>query len=202
VLSKEPVVFVIDDDPTVRLFLRRLLEIRGRLTKDFDSAESFLDQYSPSQPGCLLVDVRMPGLGGIMLQKSLRHLGYTIPMIFMTGYGDVSTAVRVLKAGALDYIEKPFNNEELLDLIDVALDKEREIRLKKDEQEFVIAKYQNLTPREKQIMALVTGGAKNKSIARDLDISIKTVETHRAKVMRKMAAKSVANLTTMASRCS
>ena len=113
-----------------------------------------------------------------------------------------ATAVRVLKAGALDYIEKPFDNETLLDLIDIALNKDRETRLKKDEQEFVIAKYQTLTPREKQIMALVTGGAKNKSIARDLDISIKTVETHRAKVMRKMAAKSIANLTTMASLCS
>jgi len=198
---EEPTVYVIDDDQAVRQSVRWLMESVGRRVEVFDSAESFLANYLPNQPGCILTDVRMPGLGGVTLQEMLRDRDSTIPVIVMTAYGDVPTAVRAMKAGALDFIEKPYNDQLLLDLIERAIKKNRETRIERGEQEAARAKYQLLTPRERQVMALVVQGNSNKMVARTLGISNKTVEAHRAKVMEKMAVKSAAELATIATLC-
>ena len=196
--SASPTVFVIDDDPAVRQSVCWLVESVGRQAEPHESAEAFLEIYTPDQPGCVLTDVRMPGLGGLQLQETLKRRGYTIPVIIMTAYGDVSTAVRAMKAGAVDFLEKPFSDQALLDLIEDALreDEQRsQQRLKEDEARNRI---ESLTPRERQVMELVVLGRSNKEMAGELDISTKTVEAHRSKVMAKMVARSVAELTTLA----
>lgn len=195
--SASPTVFVIDDDPAVRQSVCWLVESAGRQAEPHESAEAFLEIYTPDQPGCALTDVRMPGLGGLQLQETLKRRGYTIPVIIMTAYGDVSTAVRAMKAGAVDFLEKPFSDQALLDLIEDALredERRSQQRLKEDEAR---KRIESLTPRERQIMELVVLGRSNKEMAADLDISTKTVEAHRSKVMAKMVARSVAELTTL-----
>ena len=198
---ERPTVFVIDDDPAVRQSVCWLVESGGRQVDAFDSALAFLDLYTPDQTGCVLTDVRMPGMGGLQLQEELSGRDYAIPVIVMTAYGDVTTAVRAMKAGAIDFLEKPYNDQTLLDLIEEAIQKDSDFRQEQAQGDSVRAKFDSLTSREQQVMRLVVQGRSNKSMATLLNISTKTIEAHRAKVMGKMGVSSIAELTKLAAFC-
>ncbi len=187
-------VFVVDDDPAVRDSLALLVRSIDLPVETYASGREFLDTYDPTRFGCVVLDVRMPGISGIELQERLIAQGSTLPIIFITGHGDVAMAVRAVKAGALDFIEKPFNDQDLLDKIHEALDSDFEARRHLEEQHLIEARIASLTARERQVMELVVDGAPNKRIARKLEISQRTVEIHRANVMRKMQADSLAQL--------
>ena len=199
--SESPTVFVIDDDPAVRQSVCWLVESGGRHVVAFESAQAFLDSYTPEQNGCVVTDVRMPGMSGLQLQEELFDRGCTIPVIIMTAYGDVATAVRAMKAGAIDFLEKPYNDQALLDLIEEAVHKDDDIRREQMHGEAVRAKFNRLTQREQQVMRLVVQGQSNKMMADQLEITTKTIEAHRSKVMEKMEASSVAELTQLAALC-
>lgn len=191
-------VFVIDDDEAMRSSLQWLIESDGLQVETFDSAQNFLDNYYPGQAGCLLLDVRMPGMSGLELQAQLEEREITAPVIIITGHGDVSMAVKAMKAGAYDFIEKPFDDDVLLKAIKRALTldaAQRESRATKAE---VVARMAQLTRREHEVMEMVTAGMSNKEIASRLDVSAKTIEAHRARVMEKMEARSLAELVRMA----
>ncbi len=190
----EPTVFVVDDDPAMRDSLRWLLESVGLAVQTFARAEEFLDIYDPASPGCLLLDVRMPGMSGLHLQDELAARHCTLPVIIITGYAEVATAVRALKTGAIDFIEKPFSDELLLERIRQAIDVDQRAREAQARRAAVAARFALLTPRERAVMELVIAGKANKVIAAELKLSPKTVEVHRANVMRKMEADSVAEL--------
>ncbi len=196
-MKSEPTVFVVDDDKAVRRFLSGLIASIGLKVETFSSAQELLDADEPSRPGCLLLDIRMPGMSGLELQKELSSRNIRIPIIILTGHGNVQVAVHAMKEGAMDFIEKPFNNELLLDRIQKAVAESVQadtIRVKRDE---IADRAQLLTPRERQVQDMVAAGETNKAIARHFDISEKTVEIHRAKVMEKMQAKSLADLVKM-----
>jgi two-component system, LuxR family, response regulator FixJ len=190
----QPTVYIVDDDQATRKSLRWLVETLGVPVKTFHCAVSFLDAYDPSQPGCLVLDVMMPGMSGLELQQELRQRGIDIPVIVLTGYGDVASAVRALKNGAVEFLEKPFNDEVLLEQIRRALTLDSRRRGERGEKEIVRERISRLTPREHEILGLVVDGLSSKEIAARLDVSFKTVEAHRAKIMRKMEAESVAQL--------
>lgn len=193
-MTPEPTVFVLDDDKAVRHFLRGLIASVNLRVEAFASAQEFLAAYRSSSPGCLLLDIRMPGMSGLELQQELNARGIDLPVIVLTGHGNVQVAVHAMKAGAVDFIEKPFNNELLLDRVQKAVAKSvdtYENRIKRDE---ILNRRKLLTPRERQVLDLVVAGESNKGIARHLHISEKTVEIHRAHVMGKMQAKSLADL--------
>ena len=187
-------VFVVDDDDAMRSSLQWLIESIGMKVETYDSAQGFLDNYHPARAGCLLLDVRMPGMSGLELQKILQAQGICIPVIIITGHGDVSMAVRAMKSGAIDFIEKPFNDEVLLDSIRNAMQKDDALRASQNQTAEVMSNYTHLTPREKEVMSMVTEGRSNKEISSLLNISAKTVEAHRARVMDKMSANSLAKL--------
>jgi FixJ family two-component response regulator len=198
-MTPEPTVFVIDDDKAVRHFLRGLIASVNLRVEAYASAQEFLAAYRSSSPGCLLLDIRMPGMSGLELQQELSVRGIDLPVIVLTGHGNVQVAVHAMKAGAVDFIEKPFNNELLLDRVQKAVAKSvdtYEDRIKRDE---ILNRRKLLTPRERQVLDLVVAGESNKGIARHLHISEKTVEIHRANVMGKMQAKSLADLVKMVS---
>ena len=193
----EPMVFVVDDDEAVRHFLRGLIVSVNLRVQAYASAQEFLEAYQQGSPGCLVLDIRMPGMSGLELQQELNARGIDLPIIVLTGHGSVQVAVHAMKAGAIDFIEKPFNNELLLDRIQKAVAKSvnaYEDRLKQDE---ILRRQNSLTPREHQVLDLVVAGESNKRIARRLQISDKTVEIHRANVMEKMQARSLADLVKM-----
>ena len=190
----KPTVFVVDDEEAVRDSLQWLLESKGLKVALFDSAEAFLAAYSPSLPGCLVVDVRMPGMSGLELQEKLAELHYALPVIFITGHGDVPMAVQAVKHGAIDFLEKPFNDKDLLAIIERSLEHDRQQRERLQQASSAQSRLASLTPREREVMELVVAGKLNKLIADQLDISIKTVEAHRAKVMEKVGAHSLAEL--------
>ena len=192
-----PTVFVVDDDEAMRHSLRWLIESVGLQVECHDSAESFLDSYYPGRSGCLLLDVRMPGMSGLELQEYLRRNEINIPVIVITGHGDVPMSVRAMKEGAIDFIEKPFNDELLLDAIRNALALDEQQREKQALRAELAARMALLTPREHEVMEMVTAGRSNKEIAAELGVSAKTVEAHRAKVMDKMQAGSLAELVRM-----
>ncbi len=198
-MTPEPTVFVIDDDEAVRHFLRSLIASIDLRVEAYASAQEFLDAYKGNSPGCLVLDIRMPGMSGLELQQELNARGIDLPVIVLTGHGNVQVAVHAMKAGAIDFIEKPFNNELLLDRLQRAAAKSvytYEARVKQDE---IVSHQKRLTPRERQVLDLVVAGESNKGIARRLQISEKTVEIHRANVMEKMQAKSLADLVKMVS---
>lgn len=192
--NSNPTVFVVDDDEAMRSSMHWLIESIGMLVETYDSAQSFLDNYHPARAGCLLLDVRMPGMSGLDLQEMLIDRGIAIPVIIITGHGDVPMAVRAMKSGAVDFIEKPFNDEILLDSIRNAMHKDIEIRDAHALTAEVTSNFMTLTPREKEVMMMVTNGQSNKEISSLLNISAKTVEAHRARVMEKMQVKSLAKL--------
>lgn len=193
-MESEPTVFVVDDDDEVRDSLRWLIESVGLQVRSFSSAQSFLDSYTDSAPGCLVLDIRMPGMSGLDLQEELSGRGIELPVIVVTAYGDVQTAVRAMKAGAVDFVEKPIGEQGLLDQIQKAIAEDLKNNEKRAVQREVKQRYERLTPREKEVMALVVDGLSSKEIAQQIDVSFKTVEAHRAKIMRKMEAKSVPHL--------
>lgn len=190
----EPTVFVVDDDPDVRASLRWLIGSVGLKVEAFAQGQEFLDHYDPTRAGCLVLDVRMPGMSGLELQDCLRLKRLEIPIIFITGHGDVPIAIRSMKAGAFDFLQKPFNDQDLLERIQQAIKKDALLREQRLSREHVAAQFSQLTPRENQVLQLVVAGKANKQIGTELDISQKTVEIHRAKVMKKLQASSIAEL--------
>jgi two-component system response regulator FixJ len=190
----EPLIYVVDDDAAVRDSLTLLLRAVGLTGQAFSSAAEFLQNYDPEQHGCLVADIRMPGMSGLDLQDELNRLGAHIPLIFITGHGDVPMAVDAMKSGALDFIEKPFRDQDLLDRVNQALSWDKERRTKNLETLAIRERLAALTPRETEVMERVVQGQANKVIAMDLGVSQRTVEIHRARVMEKMEVRSVAKL--------
>lgn len=196
-MPSDSIVFVVDDDAAVLDSLRFLIESVGLRVRTFSSADEFLAAYTPDQPGCLVLDIRMPGMSGLELQEQLAKRGYTLPVIIITAHGDVPSAVRAMHAGAVDFVSKPFNAQSLLDRVHQALAKDAQTRRDAAVRAAIAAKVALLTPREREVMDLVVSGMSNKGIAAQLQLSAKTVETHRARVMEKMEAGSVAELVRM-----
>jgi RNA polymerase sigma factor (sigma-70 family) len=192
-----PTIFVVDDDDGMRSSLQWLLESEGLRVETFGSARDFLNSYYPGRAGCMLLDVRMHGMSGLELQEHLREQEIQIPVIIITGHGDVPMAVRAMKSGALDFIEKPFDDEKMLHAIRRALGIDKLRRERQADRANLAARLANLTPREHEVMLQVTDGKSNKEIANALGVSSKTVEAHRARVMEKMEARSLAELVRM-----
>jgi FixJ family two-component response regulator len=195
-----PTVFVVDDDTSVRTALTRLLQSVGFKVETFDSAQAFLEHGSHDGPACLILDVRMPEMSGIELQQQLTRVGLGMPIVFITGHGNIPMSVKAMKAGAVDFIEKPFEDQKLIDAINLAIKKNKKFRTEQAEIKDLQRRVDSLTPREHEVFILVVSGMLNKQIAFDLGLSEKTVKVHRARVMDKMKAKSLADLVRMAEK--
>ena len=194
----EPTVFVVDDDPSVRRSTERLVRTMGFDVRTFSSASEFLEQVRVEGPACLVLDVRLPGRGGLDLQRELAQAGVRIPIIFITGHGSIPMTVRAMKAGAVEFLTKPVRPRDLLAAIGAAIERDRGAQQARLETEALRQRYARLTPREREVMALVVGGQLNKQIAGELATSERTVKFHRAHVMEKMAAGSLAELVQIA----
>ena len=192
-----PIVFIVDDDEAVRNSLRLLVKSVGLTATALASAQEFLASYDPLQPGCLVLDVRMPGMSGLELQQRLNLRGAVIPVIFITGHGDVPMAVEAMQQGAFDFLQKPFRDQDLMDRIQRALQKDRANRAELGQRSRIREQRETLTPREREVLTLVTSGKANKVMAADLGLSQRTIEIHRARVMEKMGASSLAHLVRM-----
>ncbi len=193
-MRENPVVFLIDDDAAVRDVIKDLLFSVGHVVDSFASAEEFLSRRDPQAPGCLVLDVRLPGTSGLELQKRLLAQKDRIPIIFISGYGDVPMAVQVMKAGAVDFLQKPFREQELLECVQEALRRDQARRESEERVSGVLIGYRSLTKREREIMKLVVTGQINKQIAAQVGLSEVTVKIHRAQVMHKMGTPSLADL--------
>ncbi len=191
-------VFIVDDDEAVRESLSFLLKSVDINSQIFSTGDEFLDAYNPDWQGCVLLDIRMPGISGMEVQRRLVELDCSLPIIFITGHGDIPMAVEALHLGAHDFVQKPFHDQELLDRIQSALAARREIQDEVAQKKVVQECYSTLTPRETEVMAAVAKGHANKVIAMDLDLSQRTVEIHRARVMEKMRVRSLAELVKLA----
>jgi len=196
-VNESPVVVLLDDDPGVRRSLSLALSLAGYQVEAYATAEDLLRGLDPSQPGCLVLDLRMPGMDGLEVQQALSDRGCSLPIIFMSAFGDIPTTVRALKAGAVDFLEKPFATESLITRIEEAIATDRRQRAQKVLRQTIIERAGHLTGRETEVMQLVTAGLSNKDIARQLEISPRTVEKYRARVMEKMHADSIADLCQM-----
>lgn len=190
-------VYVVEDDEAVRDSLELLLKSDGKPVKTYESANAFLKDYSDKMAGCIVLDIRMPGMDGMELQKKLNEKHSILPIIFVTGHGDVPMAVDAMKEGAVDFIQKPYREEALLEKIEAALEQDREQRKTLDEKQEIIRRIKSLTPREHEIMDRMIAGQANKVIAIELEISQRTVEIHRSRVMHKMGTHSLAHLVRM-----
>jgi len=195
--ERSPTVFIVDDDEAVRSSLRLLIKSVGLIPAALGSAREFLEKYDPAQPGCLVLDVRMPEMSGLELQEQLNRQGAVIPVIFITGHGDVPMAVEAMQAGAFDFLQKPFRDQDLIDRIQRALEKDRANRAVLGERSLIRERLESLTPREREVLEMVSSGKPNKIMAADLGVSQRTVEIHRARVMEKMGASSLAQLVRM-----
>jgi len=196
-----PNIFVVDDDPSIRKALGRLLRSTGYHVETFVSAEEFLQTASDCPgPACLILDVKMPGLNGLDLQDQLKQMDYVMPIVFITGHGDIPMSVKAVKTGAIDFLTKPFDEEDLLRAVQEALKKDMVNRNVMNERQSILQRVQSLTPREYEILTYVITGLLNKQIAYDLDISEKTVKVHRGRVMEKLGVDSVAELVRLAER--
>jgi two-component system response regulator FixJ len=196
-MNHDPTVFIVDDDAEVRDAIKLLMDSVGLAAETFESAQHYLDRFNPRRPGCLVLDIRMRGMSGLDLQDRLTAEPLHPPIIIITGHGDVPMAVRAVKTGAVDFIEKPFNDQALLDAVHRAVEQDAERRGRASRLADIKARLERLTPREREIMDLVVAGSRNKVIAIDLGISQSTVEAHRAKVMEKMDARSLSDLMRM-----
>lgn len=191
---RTPTAYVVDDDASIRALWRWLMESNGIGVQTFATAAQFIEAYRGHEPGCLILDLRLPGMSGLELQQYLHDEGITIPIVFITGYGDVSTAVRAIKGGAVDFIQKPFSCKAVLAVIQKALQRDAEARERQGKRTEFAARLAHLTAREREVMNRVIAGKANKIIASELAISVKTVEVHRARVMEKSGVPSVAEL--------
>ena len=191
------VVFIVDDDEAVRNSLRLLVKSVGLPASTAKSAQEFLESYDPGHAGCLVLDVRMPGMSGIELQQQLNLRGAVIPVIFITGHGDIPMAVEAMQQGAFDFLQKPFRDQDLVDRIQRALEKDRINRDELTQRSRILERLTSLTPREREVLDLIVSGKPNKIMAADLGLSQRTVEIHRARVMEKMGASSLAQLVRM-----
>jgi len=192
--KNDPIIFVVDDDQAVRLSTEMLIRSMGLRVEAFESASEFLEDFDPQQPGCVILDIRMPGMSGLELQEHLNQVGAAIPVIFVTGHGDVPMAVRAMKLGAVDFIQKPFRDQELIDRVHSALDLDAKDRKEHKTRQKIQERVDLLTSREREVMHLVVEGQANKEIAYDLGLSPRTVEIHRSRVMSKMEASSLPDL--------
>ena len=195
-----PTVFVIDDDAAVRASIQGLLKSVGLRSECFGDAQEFLRSTRPDAPSCLVLDVRLPGVNGLDLQRELADAGIRIPIIFITGHGDIPMTVKAMKSGAVEFLTKPFNDEVLLDAIRSAVNRSREALREQSEMDVIRHRYASLTPREREVMTLVCRGLLNKQVGGELGISEITVKAHRGQLMRKMQADSLPGLVTMAAR--
>jgi RNA polymerase sigma factor (sigma-70 family) len=196
----QPLVYVVDDDASVRKSLGRLLKSHGFQCEVFATADDFLSFKHVTHPACLVLDLRLPGLNGLALQEEMQARKMTIPIIFISGHGDIPTGVKAMKAGAVDFLPKPFSDRDLLDAVTLAIAKGTEENKRRSEGAKIEQYLKALTPRELDVMKLVIKGMLNKQIAAELGISIKTVKVHRGRVMQKMQAKSVAELVRLAEK--
>jgi len=192
-----PTIFIVDDDPAIRFAMQALMDSINLKHEIFSSGDEFLEKAPEQRPGCLVLDIRMPGLGGLELQEELLRRNSTLPIIFITGHGDVPMAVEAMQKGAVDFIQKPFRDQDLLDRISEALKADKERREEQQKHAEVAERLERLTNREREVFDLVVTGKPNKVIAYELGVSQRTVEIHRARVMEKMRAKSLADLVKM-----
>ena len=197
-MPHEPMIHIVDDDEAVRRSLRLLMQSENIAAQTYKTAEEFLEQYEELGNCCLLLDVRMPGMSGLELMNLLQSKNMRIPIVFITGHGDINMAVEVMKKGATDFIEKPFDSDRLLRSISLCLNKAENINHKREFKHMAMTKVSQLTSRERQVMDLVAEGKQNKIIARNLNISPRTVELHRSKVMHKLEADSLSDVVRIA----
>jgi len=193
----EPIVFLVDDDQLFRRSTERLIRTAGLNVQPFSSARDFLKSPRPEGPACLVLDVRMPGLSGMDLQRELAQSGFHIPIVFITGHGDIPMSVRAMKAGAVEFLTKPFRSRVFLDAIRAAIERDRSALQKQSETRELRERYEQLTPREREVMTLVAEGLLNKQVAAQLSTTEATVKFHRAHIMQKMCANSLADLIRM-----
>ena len=194
-------VFVIDDDEAVRDAVCMLLTASGLDAEGYPSADAFLESFDPRREGCLVLDIRMPGLDGMQLQEKLRDIGSVLPIIFITGHGNVPMAVKAMRGGAVDFLQKPFNDGELLARVRQGLERDRELRQAAGTRAQVLQRMRSLTAREEEVLNLLVQGLSSKQIASELGVSPRTVEVHRGRVMEKMDCRSIAELTTNVLQC-
>jgi len=200
VTEEKAVVYVVDDEPSVRKSLERLLRSADYDAKTFASAHEFLKFSCSDTPGCLILDIKMPGVSGLELQDRLSEKDVSLPIIFITGHGTVPASVKAFKAGAMDFLQKPFKDTELLDAVSRGIEKHRRLRREQKETKILRARLETLTPREREVFDLVASGMLNKQVAFDLGITEKTIKVHRARVMQKMGAQSLADLVRFAEK--
>jgi FixJ family two-component response regulator len=200
VKNADAIVFVVDDDPSIREAIKSLVSLEGPRVETFGSAQEFLRAERPDLPGCVVLDVELPGLSGLDLQRELAAHGIKLPIIFITGYGDIPMSVRAMKAGATEFLTKPFRDQDLLDAIQQALQRDHDARDQSKENAELRKRFDALTSREREVMSLVVDGWLNKQIGFELKISEITVKIHRGRVMNKMGAQSLAELVRMTER--
>jgi FixJ family two-component response regulator len=195
-----PIVFVVDDDPSVRRAIKRLLESVGLDVQSFGSAPEFLHSNRPDAPSCLVLDIRLPGISGLDFQRVLAEANIQIPIIFISAHGDVPMTVRAMKAGAIEFLTKPFRDQDLLDAVQVALERDRARRQKEAGIATLRVRYESLSAREREVVAMVVSGQLNKQIAAEIGTTENTVKAHRGRAMEKMQAESLADLVKMVER--
>ena len=198
----EAIVFVVDDDPSVRTGLARLLKSVGLTAAMFASAPEFLEEVTPDKPGCVIVDLRLPAMSGLELQEQLKARSLNLPIIFLTAFGTVPASVRAMKAGAIDFLEKPVDDQTLIDAVFRALELDRAQRAKQAEIQAVLDRFKSLTPREVEVFRLIITGKLNKQVAHELNTSEKTIKVHRARILEKMHCQSLAELVRLAEKAS
>jgi two-component system, LuxR family, response regulator FixJ len=195
--ARAPVVYVVEDDPALRSLIKALAQSIGVSSREFSSAEKFLEHYDPREPGCLVLDIFMPGMSGLELQDELNRRGAVIPVIFITGHADVASAVAAVRHGAFNYLQKPFRNSELIENVRQALELDRRGREMLAQHDAIRDRIASLTPREREVLELIVKGLASKVMAEEMGLSKRTVELHRSRVMDKMGASSIAQLVRM-----